>query len=266
MKVVIPFHAVDIEAAKRLLLWIDELGGAKKFECVLAADAKQTDSDVAEIFKLAKHSFKKVTLIRTPYSIKLSRTGDSPWPVGPNWCYYTAACYMAMTQKDSFLWLESDCVPLSEGWLDKIESEYRIHQKPFMGPVIETQNKSFIPHYLNGTAVYPANALKYFHGPMVDFLKGAGNAFDLAGSSQTVPNAHFSALIQHGYTDDKGINHWGTHPNAPLVFKTARADGDGENVVTPAVIHREAVLFHPCKNGSLIELLRKSREQVKVAA
>lgn len=233
---------------------------------MLVADAKLTDADVARIRKLAKVCFKSVSFIKTPYTIKLSKTGDSPWPVGPNWMFYCTAFYMGMTSKDGWLWLEPDCVPLCPGWLEKIEAEYQTCQKPFLGPVIETQNKSFKPQYLNGTSVYPANALKYFHAPMVDFLKGAGNAFDVAASGQTVPNSYFSSLIQHGYTDQRGINHWGTHPNQPLVFKEVREEGDGANVVTPEVISDKAVLFHPCKNSSLIDLLRKRREQVKVAA
>ena len=266
MLVVLPFCKRDLSLAENLLEWIDALDGCRKHTCLLMADSTMTDADVARIKKLAKLCFKSSTLARTPYAIKLSQTGDSPWPVGPNWCFYSVAFLIAMTQKDAWLFLEPDCVPLKRGWLDKIESEYLTSQKPFLGPVIETQNKSFKPQYLNGTAVYPANALKYFHGAMVDFLKGAGNAFDVAGSPNTVPNCHFSGLIQHGYTDDNGINHWGTYPNEPLVFKDAREAGDGPNVVTRAVISSQAVLFHPCKNGSLIELLRKSSEQVKVAA
>lgn len=266
MIVVIPFCAKDLSLVSTLLEWIDDLGGCRKHACLLVADSKLTDSEVAPIRKTAKLVFKTVNFVRTPYSIKLSKTGDSPWPVGPNWMFYCSAMYLGMSAKEQWLWLEPDCVPLRSGWLEKIETEYQVKQKPFLGPVIETQNKSFKPQYLNGTSVYPANALKYFHVPMVDFLKGAGNAFDVAGSGQTVPNCHFTSLIQHGYTDSAGINHWGTYPNQPLVFKEFKSAADGENVVTPDIIRPGAVLFHPCKNGSLIELLRKSKEQVKVAA
>ena len=230
------------------------------------SDGKITEQDNAQIRKLAKLTFKTVSAIKEPYAIKLSKTGDSPWPVGANWGFYTCALYISMTTTSPFLWLEPDTCPLKSGWLDEIEAEYLTCQKPFLGPVITTQNKSFVPRYLNGTSVYPANALKYFHSSMVDFLKGAGNAFDIAASSNTVPNAHFTNLIQHGYTDDMGINRWGTHPNPPLVFKSVKEAGDPDHVVTPKVIRPETVLFHPCKNGSLIELLRKQREQVKVAA
>lgn len=266
MIVVIPFCGKDLEQAVTLLDWLDDLGGCRKYACLLVADSKLTDSDTAPIRKAAKLCFKSVQFIRTPYAIKLSKTGDSPWPVGANWAFYCTAFYVGMTAKEPYLWCEPDCVPLRKGWLEKIEDEYIVSSKPFLGPVIETQNKSFKPQYLNGTAVYPANALKYFHGPMVDFLKGAGNAFDIAGSPQTVPNCYFTGLIQHGYTDKQGINHWGTHPNQPLIFKDAREEGDGDNVVTLDVIHKEAVLFHPCKNSSLIELLRKTREKVTVPA
>lgn len=266
MTVVIPFCAKDLSLTADLLDWIDDLGGCRKYPCVLVADCKLDAAEVAPVRKSAKLVFKSVTVVSTPYNIKLSKTGDTPWPVGPNWMFYCAAMYLGMTGAEPWLWLEPDCVPLCPGWLEKIETEYLLKQKPFLGPVIETQNKSFKPQYLNGTSVYPGNALRYFHGPLVDFLKGAGNAFDVAGSGQTVPNAHFTALIQHGYTDSRGINHWGTHPNVPLVFKEHREPHDDENVVTPQVIQPEAVLFHPCKNGSLIDLLRKPKERVKVAA
>lgn len=266
MIAVIPFCSKDLDQAKRLMDWVDDLGGCRKHTCLLSADATLTDSDVAPLRKAANLAFKSVQFVRTPYAIKLSQTGDSPWPVGPNWAFYTTAIYVGMTSKEPFMWLEPDCVPLCEGWLDKIEAEYLSSQKPFLGPVIETQNKSFKPQYLNGTSVYPANAIRYFHGPMVDFLKGAGHAFDVAGSPQTVPNCHFSGLIQHGYTDEKGINHWGTYPNPPLEFKEAKEAGDGEHIITPAAIHPGTVLFHPCKNSSLIDLLRKRQEKETVAA
>lgn len=266
MIVTIPFCSRDLNLAVSLLEWIDDLGGCRKYACLLVADAKLTDAEVAPIRKIAKACFKTVNFIKTPYAIKLRQTNDSPWPVGPNMAFYMTALYLAMTSKEPWLWCEPDVVPLCPGWLEKIEAEYQSSQKPFLGPVIETQNKSFKPQYLNGTAVYPANAAKYFHDPMVQFFNGKGNAFDISCSPATVPNCHFSGLIQHGYTDKKGINHWGTHPNQPLEFKAMVEPDDGENVVTPEVIHEQAVLFHPCKNGSLIELLRKSREKVTVAA
>lgn len=266
MIVAIPYCHKDISQAELLLEFVDELGGCRKHSCLLVSESKLTDADSAKLRKLAKLCFKSVTSIRTPYDIKLSKTGDTPWPVGPNWMFYCTALHIGMTAKEPFIFLEPDCTPMCEGWLDKIEAEYLTCQKPFLGPVITTQNKSFVPRYLNGTSVYPANALKYFHSSMVDFLKGAGNAFDVAASSNTVPNAHFTKLIQHGYTDDIGINRWGTHPNPPLVFKSVKEAGDPDHVVTPKVIRPETVLFHPCKNGSLIELLRKQRERVKVAA
>lgn len=266
MLAVIPFCSRDIHLAVQLLDFVDELGGTRKHPCLLVADNKLTDEEIAPVKKAAKLAFKSIGMIRTPYSLKLSKTGDSPWPVGPNWAFYTTAMYIGMTTIQPFLWLEPDCCPLVPDWLDQIEKEYMHQGKPFLGPVIETQNRSFPVQYMNGTAVYPANAIRYFHGPFVDFLKGTGNAFDVACSKATVPNCHFSALIQHGYCDSKGINHWGTHPNTPLVFKEAREEGDGDNVITPKSIHDGAVLFHPCKNSSLIDLLRKRREQGKVAA
>lgn len=266
MLITIPFCERDLKQAEFMVGWMDDLGGCRKHNCLLVADSRIPDEDTSRLRRVCKLPFKTVTLIKTPYAIKLSKTGDSPWPVGPNWAFYSTAMYVAMTSKEPWLWLEPDCVPLCESWVDKIEAEYQTGQKPFLGPVIETQNKSFKPQYMNGTAVYPTNALKYFHGAMVDFLKGAGHAFDVAGSAQTVPNCYFTSLIQHGYTDKAGINHWGTHPNVPLVFKEAIEAGDGDNVLTPASIQPEAVLFHPCKNSSLIDLLRKRREKVKVAA
>jgi len=72
-------------------------------------------------------------------------------------------------------------------------------------------------------------------------------AFDASFSDYVVPRGANSKLFQHVYGDGK---------DAPS-FKDVKGPNDGPNVGTIESISKEAVLFHRCKDGSLIEQLRK---------
>lgn len=263
LNIVIPFHAGDAELAVKLLEWIHELGGAKQNRCFLltdppslsGADNWPDQEKLAVIQKLARKSFKSVQQIYTPYRRRRA-DGSSTWPLGANWAFFSWGFFSAMTQTDPFLWLESDCVPLREGWIKTLEEAYDICGKKMMGPVLDTNLEKENPQYLNGTSIYDARSLICFDKAMIDFLNGVDAAFDLAAASQVMPRACPTRLIQHFFGD---------HGVVPT-FKAEKEEGDPFNVFTLDNLFPEAVIFHRCKDGSLIELLRARRNESKLIA
>lgn len=261
--VVIPFWKGDADLAVQLLEWVSDLGGCKKYDCVLITDPKTSSNSnpepekVSEIQRLAKKNFKTVQQIWTPYR-RRRIDGSSDWPVNANWAFFCTAMFFAMSKSNAFLWLEPDCVPIKEGWLDAIEEEYSKCGKPMLGPVLQTNMPSANPTYMNGTSVFNASCLRYFDSAMVDFLNGAGHAFDVAAAAQVIPHAHPTRLIQH---------FWGSDRTTAPIFKAEKTDKDPWNVFTLGHLFPEAVLYHRVKDSSLIDLLREKRnERTLVAA
>lgn len=239
---VIPFHNGDVKLAEKLLEWIKELGGCQNHSCLLLADAKVTEVWVKHIISLASAAFRSVSFIRGPAEPDLDG-----WPIGPNWMHKTARDFIATKSGLPWLWLEPDAVPLKSGWLDALQSEYDLCRKQCLGAVIEPEEKH-LKKYLAGVAVYPGDAR-----PLFGDVTEHGGAFDVAKPDLIVPHSHPSQLIQH---------RWGIK-NLPPVFKQYVSPGDPHNTLTLAAISKQAVLFHRCKDGSLIDVLREARTIAK---
>jgi hypothetical protein len=262
MIIVIPYCEKDADLAIGMLEWIKELGGAKKYDCLLITDPKSlTGSDawpipekVYAIQKLCRKNFKSVEHIYTPFR-RRRLDGTNEWPMGANWVFYCTALFIGMSLNQPFLWLEPDCVPLKEGWLKALEDEYADCGKPFMGPILQTNMPSAHPEYMNGTAIYPGNALTYFDASMIDFLNGGGHAFDVASARRVIPLAYPTRKIQH---------YWGSDRATCTTFKLTKTADDLANVFTPDHLFPEAVLYHRVKDDSLISILRTKRNEGKV--
>lgn len=280
MIVVLPYCAADVDLACDLMRWCIELGGCKKYRCLLITDPKSLsgqdswpdEEKISELLKLARKNFKYVQSITTPYRRK-KMDGTSAWPVGSNWSFFCTALYIAMHEKDSWAWIEPDCTPLVEGWLETLEAAYAECGKPFMGAVLPTNLPNCNPAYMNGSpAIYPPNAMVYFDSAFIDFLRplpfeqalrdGRQHvldvaAFDLAAASQVVPFAHATRLVQH---------YWGGERQTPPTFKLTKQETDPPHVFTLEALYPEAVVFHRCKDGSLRELLRAKRNESTLKA
>ena len=129
------------------------------------------------------------------------------------------------------LWCESDCIPLTPEWVTEITREYEQCGKPFMGAFHPV---GAIPH-MSGNAVYPPNWREL--APSLAELPGKnpGQGWDSACAHETVPQMHVAKTIQQ---------EWVVPPVTQDVF---------ERYVKP-----ETVLFHRCKDGTLIAFLAQS--------
>lgn len=235
--VVIPFTHADASLAVDMLHWMRKLGGCGNFDCLLVNDIKVHGEAVEAVMAAAKRVFKQVWSVHTPFELP-----DERWPLGANHVFETTLRAMEPMRRP-FLWLEPDCVPLRTGWLEMIDAVYKQAGKPFMGQLIAPGKADLPPVVMSGIAVYPPDAGDLLLKAVVQF-KGR-QAFDIAMAGITVGRCAQTRLI-HNFYGEKGL---------PPTFDLTKRPG--RNVMKWTDIPRQAVLFHRCKDGSLIALLRR---------
>lgn len=241
---VVPYAEPDAQQAWDLLNWMHELGGCKRNPCLLVASSKIDADSNSEILTMAAAVFRSVQLITTPGELP-----DERWPMGPNWMFQTAMNWVYQHAKVPFWWNEPDCIPLRSGWLELLESEYYMAGKPFMGAVVKgvTVGATVIPDSVNGCAVYPADTAVRFG--KIQF--GGPEAWDILAGPITAPCAHHSKHYQY---------FWG-EPNLAPTFAQAHTKGEPRNTFTLEQIRADSVVFHRNKDGTLIQELRRRRDE-----
>lgn len=231
--VCLPFHTGDLDLACKNLRWIQTLDGKIDCECLLSFDDQTNPQRMKE---LAEQVFTKVHT----FSYRAPR--DRRWPRPQNWAFQNTAWHVfQQIPKTSWLWLESDCVPVRKGWFQAIKERHEKSGKMFTGhwnPQI---------HVWNGVSVYPHNAAEYSTKMMLDAVnaKGEINPWDVAASKDVRPNLEIANdLFQHIWSDHATGQAW-TFPSISIVRK----------VVRPGVY-----LFHRCKDFSLGERLMDMKD------
>lgn len=235
MLVVMPVCHREVKQANKLIDWIGELGGCGSHEVLFAVNkmlvAKEEHIPMLE--RLSK-------IFRSSKLYEVSPEDERPGP--PQMPHvYAANNFFIRVNKDvindhsdtPYLWLESDAIPLVPDWLDRIQTEYFACGKPFMGARVLYENT---PEHMSGVAVYRAIGR---NAP--DYVMAQNNAWDVVAASQILPKAHFTGLIQHDWKA------------APF---NSQAD--------MARIRSGVVIYHQCKDLSLIDRLRESRGGVVV--
>lgn len=234
MLVVIPFFSGDKHQAVKLAEWIAELGGVENHSAMMMV---AQDTDERGIYEPLKKAFGKVTVYR------MTRNALG-WPDGPNLMFSQWGYLMAGVAKpEPWFWMEPDMVPLSSDWLDKIDAEYKQAKKPFMGERIDFPS---IKVHLTGCSVYPPKITDYFPDGRFMLVEDCHDAFDLFLAESILPNAHFTKLIHHERLVGFG-------KKIPPSFATQES---------LALLREGAVLFHPSKDGDLIDRLREKRDGV----
>lgn len=240
--VALPYHQGDHESATRLLKWIAELDPHIDHHLLLVADAAVPLETKKSIDALGKSIFTTAETImpRCPAAV------NSNYHPAAAVMFERTAAHIDTCHRWNWLWMEPDCVPLKSGWLDALATAYENQPKRFMGSTMKTDGKELPAIMFFGTAIYPNCA----HPEIKKFCDGS-KAFDVAFSDYVVPRAVNSPLFQHVFGA----------PNDPPTFKEVKMTGDGPNVGTLENIKKDAVIFHRCKNGSLIELLRSKLQK-----
>ena len=226
MIAVFPFCNKEVEQERTLLKWVAEITPPSRHTALIFAANPVPEGVIREFAEIIKPVFNTVLLRRQAALM------EGGWPFAPNAMFVEAARVMGH-HPSPWLWIEPDCIPLKPNWLDAIEDEYRTAGKPFMGCVYD---KPF-PH-LNGCAVYPEFVFNF--NPKM--IRPGRVPFDCVNPHLTLHHAHNTRLIQRSLVDPS--------KNTPHSFREV---GDLK------VIWPQAVLFHGCKDGTLIPMLRAAK-------
>lgn len=229
MLVTLAFHQGDIEKAINLLVWILELERKQHdvHRCLLVGDHGMPVEQWDRIKAAAYQAF------GTVFTTDLTNPETRGWPFGPNAMFAAGAAYNRLNIREDFLWLEPDAIPLKRGWLDALQKEYKEFKQPFMGAI---HTKPW--RHMTGCGIYPWELYKY--NPQM--LMANETPFDVIDPQQTIFQMHQTKQIQHvwSWEGDK------LNSKAPT-FPTK---------ASTSVISPDAVMFHRCKDHTLIDRLR----------
>lgn len=229
MLVSIATNPKDFDRAIDLAAWMKELPCQYSRHTALAVGAFTLDKDQIKAFanKLREVGFRDV------YAIQAQSEDPVSWPRAANAMWRLAADYVKDQARCSWLWLEPDSIPMSPGWLDRIEQEYLQSKKAFMGTLYS------IPHkHMNGVGVYPANVRRF--NPAMFNAEFFNAPFDVVRPDLTLRDAHITRLFCRSLADPATNTPHSFHDEASL-----------------SIIPPDCAVFHGCKDGSLIQRLRE---------
>jgi hypothetical protein len=232
MFVVFPICHKDSGIAAKLLSWAKRLDGKVGYRCLVVHDEL---CDPTQVIERASEYFAEVKVCK--YSHWTGK--EHNWPAPQNFQFQQAASYISANKpfgKEPWLWLEPDATPLKPGWLKTIEDRYVEGGKPFMGYVVtgDPYGNGQSISWMTGVGVYPHNMA----GKSLRAMTAVNHPWDVVGARDILPQCHSANdIIQHVWERN----------GEPIHFK----DKDDIN----SVVHKETVLFHRCKDGSLIDAL-----------
>lgn len=224
MNCVIPFHSGDRDQALRLIKHIQFLGPQGGDFYLMT---QQQNADPA-MLPVGWNWIIDYLNVKSNWS-----SGETPPPgqedaSGPNAMWTQTAREMCRLQKGPWLWLEPDAVPLRSDWLEALDAEYRRCGKPFMG------GKAPKGERMSGVAIYHQNTARTCERAM----RCGRVAFDFVGAQDFLRmGVHFT----------------------PLIADHFRCDPFKDEADFNARVHREAVLHHGDKTGSIFRYIGGTR-------
>lgn len=230
MLIVFSFCHKDAALALKQANWIKDLGGVRNHHALVVCnqEAKRQGLDTPVIESLS-NSFYSVESF-SPFD-----EVEEGWPKSPNHMWLRTVQHVRDTKNDQpFLWMEADAIPTRADWADSLEIEFNKWGMPFMGDKVQFEN---VPLHMSGVAFYHRTWLYCPSFSAVD-----KTAWDVAIYGIISNKVHFTPLIQHEWK--------------PETFETA------EDLNR---LRKGAVVYHQCKDGSLIDRLTESRGGVAVA-
>lgn len=223
----------DIEATIQLLAWMEELGGCSNHDLVIVADMNTPYQEICRALDIGRRIFQSVQAITNDRSV-------IGWVEGPKSLVLALFRYMYPIGKPALL-MDSDAIPLTEGWLDAIAAEYKAANRPYMGHVFNCDQPGLPPRLMSPIAVYPPDAIE------LQLAIEQGHHWDVSMTEIVISKVHDTPLIHHLFGE----------MNRPPTF--ANVGIAGTNVFQPENIRPGAVIFHRNKDGTLINLLRERR-------
>lgn len=234
MNIALAFHSGDRDQAERWLAWCAELGGVSNHNLFLMPAKGVTVPGEGK-----QSPFKSVTVVRDEMGITSNWSAGNQavrCASGANSMFRQFARYFNGRKLGPWMFMEPDAIPLCPEWADRLEAEYLACGKRYMGGLVQVVN---VPVHGTGVAIYPENAA---HSEWLMMPKSAtfGTdevevAFDVAGAKDVLASHHNTQLIQHVF-------------RGPSFTSQEQFERD---------VRSDAVLFHTCKDGSILPFLRQ---------
>lgn len=231
MLLVFPYSPKDYDLAVKLAKWMKELGGCKGHQAMIVRDSRCEEEEVKSLLSKSFDSVVPTVVVVDQYN---------KWAESPNQMIQEAARYIEHTVKKHWFWIEPDCVPLKENWLNEIESGYKEAMKlgkPFMGQKIMVPN---VPVHCSGVCCYPHDLCN--HAGTI--YQATDVAWDCHAANQIVPRMHQTSLIAHRWR-----------------YPAPENQSEVDNLLGQI---GDAVLFHSDKSGRLIDFLRERRQPATI--
>lgn len=296
MIVSVPFFSKDAEKAASMLdLW-SKLEQVQSHTLFLVYPHNTPASLIERVFNAGRKAFSQVERFSIPHEIA------EGWPKGPNKMFASAAAFLRnplpsegpagyrgdyRQPNGSFFWWEPDCIPLHAGCLDRLQAQYTMAQKPFLGKVVPTLRQEVLERGevgrdKDGRPIDDGKPLqlgeKFIDGEHMVLVGMYDRAMQqhinwlqqAAEGEDPVDVALQNEICQrneHGYTrltSTDLIGH-GWHTSNYRVtqdgeFVTVTADTDADNTGSSTFqIHRKAytgpAMIHGCKDESLVQIV-----------
>lgn len=223
MLTVIPVCSKDITLAIRNLEYALTLDGRTDFKCLISTEK---GVEIGALIEAATRYFSALDVF--VYDVY---KGDPNWPRPQNHAWQETARYIENKYRLPWFWWEQDATPLKPGWLTTLAEAHKQGGRILSGAVTEQMGQ----YYVAGVAIYPWNISHH----MVNALLTQAEPWDkmMCFRDGMLRKTHdLSALICH--TRDRDNVTFTDH-------------GDISRTIPDT-----AVIFHKCKDGSLLDILQ----------
>lgn len=249
MNIVFVYHNGDAELALLSAKAITSMGINMRHKAIVCAPEETALS--YEITEELKKSFPEVGRI-------FAQDGFNGWPLGPNQMFSDASTHCYRYQEPWYFW-EPDCVPMSSGWVDKLEKEFKSEPNKIMGSLIGggmASNGKNVYRLIVGSAIYPSKFLDYCG--LAASLYNYNVAYRASGSIPEPWDVRCRwVFLQHGRNTELIKSYWKSvnyqWKDGKIVFFAEDPEAQSIQGVTcpDRTVSSEALVVHGCKDGSL---------------
>lgn len=256
MKIVIPVSKADASQLD-LLVQVLLLQGPLTGHDLLLVPTPSVDSEARQAAEKLKCICASIQVATTDVEF------PGGWPQAPNNHWHWTASYLERTgNRQAWLWLEIDAVPMVPSWATLLEKAYVAGGKPFFGcvkPLLFTNKQTTEPYtkagedMLMGVAIYPPGIPRDTHiQPLFNNMGRRGVA---------APREPFDVYLRWVFkhrgvaSTNLIVDRWRTCnyrlANGQIVCEPVA----GEALAKGGVVPEDTILLHGVKDGSLQRLL-----------
>ena len=249
MNIVFAYHNGDAELALLSAKAITAMGINMRHKAIVCAP--EETALTYEITEELKKSFPEVGRI-------FAQDGFNGWPLGPNQMFSDASTHCYRYQEPWYFW-EPDCVPMSSGWVDKLEKEFKTEPNKIMGSLVGggmASNGKNVYKLIVGSAIYPSKFLDYCG--LAASLYNYNVAYRASGVVPEPWDVRCRwVFLQHGRNTELIKSYWKSvnyqWKDGNIVFFAEDHEAQAIQGVTcpDRTVTSEALVVHGCKDGSL---------------